>query len=67
MARSGSTVGTAVFIVYRDNASQYRWTLYAANNKKIADSGESYITRSDAREAAERVKRLAPVATIKDQ
>ncbi|MEO8251508.1 MAG: YegP family protein [Chloroflexota bacterium] len=62
-----SAVGTAVFIVYQDKASGYRWTLFAANNKKIADSGEAYVTRSNAREAAELVKRLAPTATIRDQ
>jgi uncharacterized protein YegP (UPF0339 family) len=62
-----SAVGTAVFIVYRDVAGGFRWTLYAANSKKIADSGESYTTRSDAHEAAERVKRLAPTAPIRDK
>jgi uncharacterized protein YegP (UPF0339 family) len=64
---SSTTVGTAVFVVYRDVAGYYRWTLYAANNAKIADSGESYVTRDGARDAAERVKRLAPTAPIKDQ
>jgi uncharacterized protein YegP (UPF0339 family) len=30
------------FSLYKDMAGQWRWMLYAANNKKIADSGESY-------------------------
>jgi uncharacterized protein YegP (UPF0339 family) len=62
-----TAAGTAVFLVYRDNAGGYRWTLFAANNLKVADSGEAYVSRSNAREAAERVKRLAPSAPIKDQ
>lgn len=33
--------------VYRDTANQWRWRLYAANNKIIADSGESYYNKQD--------------------
>jgi uncharacterized protein YegP (UPF0339 family) len=62
-----TTVGTAAFVVYPDRAGGYRWTLFAGNSKVIADSGESYTTRSSAREAADRVKRLAPGAPIKDK
>ena len=36
------------FFLYRDLSDQWRWTLYAANNKKIADSAESYINKVDA-------------------
>jgi len=60
-------VTTATFVVYQDRAGGFRWTMVAANGLKIADSGEAYTTRSGAREAAERVKRLAPTAPIKDQ
>lgn len=60
-------VGTATSVVYSDRAGGFRWTLFAGNNLKIADSGEAYTTRSGAREAAERVKGLAPSAPIKDQ
>lgn len=35
------------FYIYRDAASQWRWTLTAANNRKIADSGESYHNKQD--------------------
>jgi uncharacterized protein YegP (UPF0339 family) len=62
-----AAVGTAVFVVYQDRTGGYRWTMFAANNLKIADSGEAYTTRAGAREAAERVKRLAPTAPIRDQ
>jgi uncharacterized protein YegP (UPF0339 family) len=27
---------------------QWRWTLYAANHRKIADSGEGYHNKADA-------------------
>ena len=36
------------FVLYRDHSNQWRWTLYAANNKKVADSGESYWNKNDA-------------------
>lgn len=36
------------FVLYTDASNQYRWTLYAANNRKIANSGESYWNRADA-------------------
>lgn len=35
------------FVVYRDQANQWRWTLYAANHRKLADSGESYWNKND--------------------
>lgn len=35
------------YYVYRDAANQWRWTLYAANLKKIANSGEGYFNKSD--------------------
>jgi uncharacterized protein YegP (UPF0339 family) len=36
------------FSLYRDLANQWRWTLYAANHRKIADSGEAYLNKADA-------------------
>jgi uncharacterized protein len=36
------------FYLYKDRSNQWRWTLYAANNKKIADSAESYFNKQDA-------------------
>jgi uncharacterized protein YegP (UPF0339 family) len=36
------------FSLYRDRANEWRWTLYAANNKKVADSGEGYVNKNDA-------------------
>ena len=36
------------FVLYRDVANQWRWTLYASNHRKIADSAEGYWNKSDA-------------------
>jgi uncharacterized protein YegP (UPF0339 family) len=36
------------FTIYQDNANQWRWTLYASNSKKVADSGEGYLNKQDA-------------------
>jgi len=44
------------FILYKDTADQWRWTLYAANNRKIADSAESYWNKADAENGINLVK-----------
>jgi len=36
------------YYLYKDVAGYWRWTLYASNGKKIADSGEGYYNKSDA-------------------
>jgi len=36
------------FTIYQDLAGGWRWTLYAENNRKIADSGESYVHKAGA-------------------
>jgi uncharacterized protein YegP (UPF0339 family) len=33
--------------MYEDNAGEWRWFLLAANNRKIADSGEGYKNKQD--------------------
>jgi len=33
--------------IYRDTANYWRWTLFAANNLKVANSGEGYANKSD--------------------
>ena len=35
------------FYVYRDQANQWRWTLYAANHRKIANCCEGYHNQTD--------------------
>jgi uncharacterized protein YegP (UPF0339 family) len=35
------------FYVYLDAQRQWRWTLHAANGRKIANSGEGYHNQKD--------------------
>lgn len=44
------------YVMYKDNAGQWRWFLMSANNKKLADSGESYWNKQDCRAAIDLVK-----------
>ena len=44
------------YVLYKDRQLQWRWTLVAANNKKIADSGEGYFNKSDCQHAINLVK-----------
>jgi len=44
------------YLLYKDVSGFWRWTLYAANNRKIANSGEGYHNRSDALAAINLVK-----------
>jgi uncharacterized protein YegP (UPF0339 family) len=54
----------ATFEVYQDTAERWRWRLIDDNNRKVASSGESFDSRSDARRAAENVKATALAAAI---
>ena len=56
----------AVFRIYKDKQSQYRWRLRAANNEIMADSGEAYINWQDAVDAINWVKRYSPGADVED-
>lgn len=47
------------YVLYTDSTGLYRWHLLAANNRKIADSGESYYNRSDCLSAINLVKASA--------
>ena len=51
------------FRVYQDRAGFWRWTLFAANGRKVADSGEGYANRQDCQAGIDLVKSsmLAPV------
>lgn len=44
------------YLLYRDVNGQYRWTLIAANGRKIANSGEGYHNRQDCMNAIQLVK-----------
>ena len=54
----------ATFELYEDNAGEYRWRLVHDNGNIIADSGEGYSRKSNAREAIERVQGYAPEADV---
>jgi uncharacterized protein YegP (UPF0339 family) len=49
----------ATFEVYEDAGGQYRWRLVHDNGNVIADSGEGYDSKSNAKRAVESVRRTA--------
>lgn len=75
--RAGSVAATAdhwrellmaaKFVVYADSGGKYRWKLEAGNGQTIASSGESFASKSNAREAAENVKARAAEASITEE
>jgi len=54
----------ATFELYRDRAGQWRWRLRHDNGNIVADSGEGYANRADARNGIESVRRNAPDAEV---
>jgi uncharacterized protein YegP (UPF0339 family) len=52
------------FQIYSDAAGRYRWRLKDADGEKVALSGDSFASRSEARRAAQRVKDTAPDAEV---
>jgi uncharacterized protein YegP (UPF0339 family) len=53
----------ATFEVYEDEADQWRWRLVHDNGEVIADGGEGYASKRNAREGLESVKRNADPAS----
>lgn len=45
--------------LYYESYQGWRWTLFAANHRKIANSGEGYVNKSDALSAINMVKASA--------
>jgi len=56
----------ATFQVYEDNAGEYRWRLRHVNGNVIADSGEGYTSKQNAKNGLESVKRNAPGGYVVD-
>jgi uncharacterized protein YegP (UPF0339 family) len=56
---------TYFFWIYRDRASEWRWRLYAPNEKIIAESGEGFSSLSACETNIALVKRVAPGAPIR--
>jgi uncharacterized protein YegP (UPF0339 family) len=57
-------MATPKFEIYADTSGKYRWRLKDGNGEKVASSGESFDSRSNAKRAAENVKLTAPNAEI---
>ncbi|WP_081644623.1 YegP family protein [Arenimonas oryziterrae] len=55
------------FVLYKDAAGQYRWVMYAANSRKIADSGEGYTTREGCLAGLRMVIAAAPGIQVNDK
>lgn len=56
----------AKFEIFADAAGKYRWRLKDGNGEKVATSGESFDSKSNAKRAAQNVKQTAPAAEIDD-
>lgn len=52
------------FEIYADSGGKYRWRLVSSNGQTVATSGESFASKSNAREAAENVKARAGSAEV---
>lgn len=48
------------YYIYKDVQGYWRWYLQAANDRKIADSGESYYNKQDCLGAINLVKGSSP-------
>ncbi len=57
---------TATFELFRDDADEWRWRLRHANGNIIADSGEGYTTKANAKKGIRSVKANAPDAAVEE-
>lgn len=57
------------FELYRDAADEWRWRArnrWSDSDRIIADSGEGYPTRADARQAIQQLRSYTPDAPVHD-
>lgn len=54
------------FQIYSDASGKYRWRLKDGDGEKVALSGDSFPSESEAKLAAQLVKDTAPDAEIED-
>jgi uncharacterized protein len=47
------------YYIYKDTRGEWRWYLQAANNRRIADSGEGYQNKQDCLAAIQLVQASA--------
>jgi uncharacterized protein len=52
--------------IYDDSSGKWRWRLLDGNSVKVASSGESFDSGSNAKHAASNVKSTAPEADVDD-
>lgn len=52
------------FVIYVDRANEWRWRMFANNNRVIGDSGEGYKHRSDCEAMVDWIKRNALTAQV---
>jgi len=57
---------TATFELFQDDADEWRWRLRHANGNIIADSGEGYTTKANAKKGIRSVQTNAPDATVEE-
>jgi Uncharacterized conserved protein len=62
-----TTTSNAHYELYEDNAGEYRWRLVHQNRNIIADSGEGYTSKQNAKQGLKSVTSNAPGAYIDDQ
>lgn len=55
------------FQLYRDQNSEYRWRLRAANNRVVADSGEGYVHKADCEHGIDLMRGLSDVEVYQDR
>ncbi|ELY88794.1 amphi-Trp domain-containing protein [Natrialba taiwanensis] len=58
---------TSRFEVYQDRADEWRWRLVHWNGNILADSGEGYTSRANAKRAVHGVRQAVPAATVADR
>lgn len=57
----------AKFELYKDKKGEFRWKLIASNGQIIANSGEGYTTKENAKNGIESLKKDASSAAIEDK
>jgi len=63
----GGIIMAATFELYRDRAGEYRWRLVHENGNIIADSGQGYTTKDNAKNGIKSVKENAPDAPVEEK
>jgi uncharacterized protein YegP (UPF0339 family) len=65
--KGGYKTMAAKFQIYKDKKGEFRWKLIASNGQMIANSGEGYTSKDNAKNGIESVKKDAPSAAIEDK